>query len=117
MSKRISTASTTRCALFADNNCKRQAADSEDLVGTKCQIDISGSMIAVDYVREVSGMLRSRISLSNAARPFSKSVCQRAENLRADRERVQPERLNFHGLPMRGVISRPSTRASIQVSC
>ena len=64
-------------------------------LGRNDQIDISATVIAVDYVVRRS-LFAFQKRFSNERRPFSKTVCQRAENRCADRERIQPERLDLH---------------------
>ena len=77
---------------------ERQSADGEDLVRSECKIDRPGLMIAIDHVGEITGVLRSRICSSKARAAFFEERLPTRGELRADGERVQPERLNFHRL-------------------
>src|SRR5207244_12245925 len=72
-----------------------QAADSENLVWAKRQIDIS--VIAVDYVCEVSGIFVPEAVLKCRA-TFLKKRLPTLRKSRADRQRIQPQGLNFYGL-------------------
>ena len=72
-----------------------QAADSEDLVWAKRQIEISSAVIAVDYVCEVSGIFVPEAVLKCRATFLKKRLPTRRKS-RADRQHIQPERLDLH---------------------
>ena len=56
---------------------QRQSADSEDLVRPKCKIDISGPMIAIDHVCEISRVLVPKAGFEGSASLFEQRLPSR----------------------------------------
>src|SRR5258706_4093650 len=75
-----------------------QAADREDLIGTKQRVDFACDMIAVDYVMKAAASFVPETPherLDGAAVKRFPTIVDCACEL----ERVEPQRLDFHRLP------------------
>ena len=72
-------------------------------------------MVAIDHVVEIIAFTIPKARLKRGT-TFFEDRCQRGENCAPIASAFNQSAWISTGLPMRGVISRPSTRASIQVS-
>src|ERR1041384_1943247 len=68
---------------------ERQSADCKDLVRTKCEIDYTGLMIAIDYVSQVTGVFVPEFGFESGAALFEKCSPARGKFC-TDGERVEP---------------------------
>ena len=67
------------------------------MIGTECEVDSARLMIAIDHVREITGVLVPEFLFESSAAFIEERLPTRGK-FRANGERVQPERLNFHWL-------------------
>src|SRR6266516_623176 len=77
--------------------CEWQPANGKDLVWSKCKIDSPRPVIAIDHIREITGVLVPEFLFESSAAFVEERLPTRGR-FRANGERVQPERLNFHRL-------------------